>query len=119
MNWSDQIKFALPARLKDEGNALWHVLDPDMGGRLTWEGEATHSQTGDEPATHLLIVTPLPVETYDVLASGDPYEVMQHASDLAEERSRDLPDWDADTWEEVVQEIDIKTDVRRVSSLPA
>lgn len=114
MPWTYHVQIAAPANLKQEANRLAFLIDPDVGGDQTFEGKATHSKDGSAPATHVVNRTQLQEDTYGLLTTAGPMEIMDHIKTLAEERGRDVPDWDAATIEEVIAEVEVGGGYERV-----
>jgi len=107
MPWTDRKQIAIPFSKKEDANTLTHVLDPDVGGAQTFMGEATHSQDGSAPATHVVVQTQLQEGTHDLLTTAGPMEIMDHLQTLAEERGREVPDWSASKIENVIGAVEI------------
>jgi hypothetical protein len=107
MAWTDRKQIAVPASRKQEANNLAFLIDPDVGGAQTFEGEATHSIDGTAPATHIVANTQLQQDTYDLLTTAGPMEIMDHVQALAEERDRKVPDWGAEKIEKVIAEVEV------------
>jgi hypothetical protein len=107
MPWTDRVQIAAPADLKQEANRLAFLIDPDVGGDQTFEGEATHSKDGSAPATHIVANTQLQQDTYDLLTTAGPMEIMDHIQALADERKREMPGWSASKIENVIAEVEV------------
>jgi hypothetical protein len=107
MPWTDRVQIAAPADIKQEANRLAYLIDPDVGGDQTFEGEATHSKDGSAPATHIVANTQLQQDTYDLLTTAGPMEIMDHIQALADERGREMPDWSASKIENVIAEVEV------------
>jgi len=107
MPWTDRVQIAAPADLKQEANRLAYLIDPDVGGNQTFGGEATHSIDGTAPATHIVANTQLQQDTYDLLTTAGPMEIMDHIQGLAEERGREMPEWSASKIENVIAEVEV------------
>jgi len=107
MAWTNRKQIAVPASHKQEANRLAYLIDPDVGGAQTFEGEATHSIDGTAPATHIIANTQLQQDTYDLLTTAGPMEILDHIQTLAEQRGREMPDWSASKIENVVAEVEI------------
>ena len=114
MAWTDRVQLAAPADLKDEANRLAYLIDPDVGGDETFTGEATHSKDGTAPATHIVTTTQLKEATHDALTTAGPMQVMEHIHTLAQERGRDVPEWDAGKIERVIGKIEVDADYQPV-----
>jgi len=114
MPWTDRVQVAAPADLKQEANRLAYLIDPDVGGDQTFEGEATHSKDGSVPATHVVNRTQLQEDTYDLLTTAGPMEIMDHIQTLAAERGREMPDWSASKIQTVIAEVEVGGGYERV-----
>ena len=110
MPWTDRVQLAAPASIQDEANELAYLIDPDVGGDETFTGEATHSKDGSAPPTHIVTTTQLKEATHDALTTAGPMQVMDHIHTLAEERGRDVPEWDAGKIERVIGKIEVDAD---------
>lgn len=107
MPWTENVQIAAPANIKQEANDLAYLIDPDVGGDQTFEGEATHSIDGTAPATHVVNRTQLQEDTYDLLTTAGPMEIINRIQTLAEERGREMPDWSASKIETVIAEVEV------------
>jgi len=114
MPWTYHVQIAAPADLKQEANRLAYLIDPDVGGDQTFEGEATHSADGTPPATHIVANTQLQQDTFDLLTTAGPMEIMDHIQTLAAERGREMPDWSASKIETVIAEVEVGGGYKRV-----
>jgi len=114
MPWTDRVQIAAPADLKQEANDLAYLLDPDVGGDQTFEGEATHSIDGTAPATHVVANTQLQQDTYDLLTTAGPMEIMDHIQTLAEQRGREVPSWSSSKIENVIAKIEVGSEYEQV-----
>jgi hypothetical protein len=107
MPWTENMQVAAPERLTDEANRLAYLIDPDVGGDETFTGAATHSKDGSAPATHVVNRTQLQEDTYDLLTTAGPMEIMDHIQTLAEERGREMPGWGASKIETVIEKVEV------------
>jgi len=114
MPWTYRVQVAAPADLKQEANRLAYLIDPDVGGDQTFVGDATHSKDGDAPATHVVANTQLQQDTFDLLTTAGPMEIMDHIQGLAEERGREMPGWSASKIETVIAEVEVGAGYERV-----
>jgi hypothetical protein len=114
MPWTDRVQIAAPADLKQEANRLAYLIDPDVGGDQTFEGEATHSIDGTAPATHIVANTQLQQDTFDLLTTSGPLEIMDHIQTLAAERGREMPSWSASKIETVIAKIEVGSEYEQV-----
>jgi len=117
MAWTNRKQIAVPASRKQEANRLAYLIDPDVGGDQTFEGEATHSIDGTAPATHIVANTQLQQDTYDLLTTAGPMEIMDHIQTLAEQRGREVPSWSASKIENVIAEVGIGAGYKEVSEI--
>jgi len=107
MPWTDRVQIAAPADIQKEANRLAYLTDPDVGGDQTFEGEATHSIDGSAPATHIVANTQLQQDTFDLLTTAGPMEIMDHIQALADERGREMPGWSASKIEDVIDKVEV------------
>jgi hypothetical protein len=117
MPWTDRAQIAAPANLKEEANRVAYLIDPDVGGDETFTGDATHSKDGSAPATHIVANTQLQQDTYDLLTTAGPMEIMDHIQTLAEQRGREVPSWSASKIENVIAEVGIGAGYKEVSEI--
>jgi len=117
MPWADRVQIAAPADLKQDVNRLAFLIDPDVGGDQTFEGEATHSADGTAPATHVVANTQLQQDTFDLLTTAGPMKIMDHIQMLAEQRGREMPGWSASKIENVIGKMEVETGYERVDEL--
>ena len=116
MPWTERTQIAVPASRKAEANRLAYLIDPDVGGDQTFRGDATHSADGSAPATHVVAVTQLKQETYDLLTGAGPMELMSHIQALAEERGREMPEWTGSQIETVINAVEVGAGYERVDT---
>jgi len=114
MPWTDRVQIAAPADIKQEANRLAYLIDPDVGGDQTFEGEATHSKDGSAPATHIVATTQLQQSTHELLTTAGPLQIMDHIQTLAEERGREMPNWSASKIETVIAKIEVGSEYEQV-----
>ena len=114
MAWTERVQLAVPADINGEANQLFSLIDPDVGGDETFRGEPTHSKDGSAPPTHIVTTTQLQTSTHDALTTAGPMQVMDHIHTLAEERGRDVPEWDAGKIERVIGKIEVDADYQPV-----
>jgi hypothetical protein len=114
MPWTYRVQIAAPADLKQEANRLAFLIDPDVGGDQTFEGEATHSKDGTAPATHVVANTQLQQDTYDLLTTAGPMQIMDHIQTLAEQRGREVPSWSSSKMENVIAKIEVGSEYEQV-----
>jgi hypothetical protein len=117
MPWTDRVQIAAPADLKQEANRLAYLIDPDVGGDQTFGGEATHSIDGTAPATHIVANTQLQKDTFDLLTTAGPMEIMDHIQALADERGREMPEWSESKIENVIAKIEVGSEYEQVEEL--
>ena len=86
MTWTHRQRIAFPASLIAEANVLAHLIDPDVGGALTFDSERT---VGD------LIIAEIPFKTdfWPIVERRDPAEWKAVIPQLAESFGREpIPD---------------------------
>jgi len=117
MAWTENVQIVAPERLTDEANRLAYLIDPDVGGDETFGGEATHSKDGSAPATHIVANTQLQQDTFDLLTTAGPMEIMDHIQTLAEQRGREMPGWSASKIEDVIDKVEVGAGYERVDEI--
>ena len=88
MSTFTMIQLTIPIEHAEAANRCAAILDFDTGGTNTF-GSCRLSDTGQEPATHLMASTPIKPHYIPVLQ--DPARAMAALTQLAEAHGRDLP----------------------------
>ena len=83
------VDLTIPTAIREAANRCAAIFDFDTGGAETFNYATEMSATGEAPATHLMINTPIKPPYIAILQ--DPVQAMAALTALATQYGRDLP----------------------------